>query len=132
VVVPFQPEDYGAQGIGAIQEAIAQVRSHSNPGLKLLGYLLTMVRKVGLHQAFERELRKLYGSDVFQTNVPRAIAFAEAVAARVPITRWKPRSPAALVIHMLAREIEERVKALSSSFQGAESLPDIAAAGGTR
>ena len=114
VVVPFQPEDYGSQGIAAMRAAVAKVRSRPNPGLRLLGYLLTMVqRRLGLHAAYERQLRQLYGSDVFEVSIPRAKDFAEAVSARMPITRWKPRSVGARAIADLASEMERRVAELN-------------------
>ena len=42
VLVPLQPEDYGAQGIADVQASISRVQSGPNPGLKLLGFLITM------------------------------------------------------------------------------------------
>lgn len=60
IIIPVQPEDFGAMGIVDVQESIAMVRAVANPGLNLLGYLLTMVspRKT-LHMAFEETLRSL-------------------------------------------------------------------------
>jgi chromosome partitioning protein len=111
VVVPFQPEDYGSQGIAAIRGAILKAQSRLNPRLRLLGYLLTMVQgRLGLHAAYERQLRQLYGADVFETRIPRAKDFAEAVSARVPITTWRPRSAGAEAISRLAAEIDERIR----------------------
>ena len=43
LVVPLQPEDYGAQGIIEVQESVQLVRSGPNPRLRLLGYLLTLM-----------------------------------------------------------------------------------------
>lgn len=42
LIVPLQPEDYGAQGIIDVQESVALVTELANPGLSLLGYLITM------------------------------------------------------------------------------------------
>jgi chromosome partitioning protein len=130
VVVPFQPEDYGSQGITAIRSAIAEVQAKKNPGLRLLGYLLTMVqRRLGLHAAYDRQLRALYGEDVFGTVIPRAKDFAESVSARLPITSWKPRSIGALAVSALAAEIEARVSELT---QGGLAADEPALALGVR
>jgi chromosome partitioning protein len=127
VVAPFQPEDYGSQGIAAIRGAILKARSRLNPRLRLLGYLLTMVQgRLGLHAAYERQLRQLYGADVFETRIPRAKDFAEAVSARMPITSWKPRSAGAQAIADLAAEIEQRVAVLA--LHGSDE-PVVALAG---
>src|SRR5262245_29201747 len=99
----------------------------------LLGYLLTMVdRRLALHNAYEHQLRALHGSQVVQTNFPRSVTFAEAVAARKPVSRWKPRSSGAKAICALAQEMEERVTALSFGHQANEPSPFIAVAGGAR
>ena len=133
VVVPFQPEDYGSQGITAICTAIAQVQARRNPGLRLLGYLLTMVqRRLGLHAAYDRQLRALYGADVFETVVPRAKDFAESVSARLPITSWKPRSTGARAISALAVELEWRVSGFVHGGPGAGVQPEAARAPGAR
>ena len=39
VLVPLQPEDYGAQGIADVQASISRVQAGPNPSLKLLGFL---------------------------------------------------------------------------------------------
>src|SRR2546425_836165 len=41
VIVPVQPEDYGAQGIAFMREVIAAVQAGPNASLNLLGYLIT-------------------------------------------------------------------------------------------
>src|SRR3954447_16391059 len=54
LIVPLQPEDYGAQGIAEVQGSIARVQAGPNPALKLLGFLITMrsARRT-VHQLFE-------------------------------------------------------------------------------
>ena len=42
LVVPLQPEDFGAQGIADVQDSIDRVVAGPNPGLRLLGFLITM------------------------------------------------------------------------------------------
>jgi chromosome partitioning protein len=109
VVVPLQAEDYGAQGIVYIQKAFDLALGRHNPRLRLLGYLLTMFNKgLGIHTAYERQLRSLYGAQVFQARVPLAKDFKEAVAARLPVTAYKPRSAAAKAVQVVADELSER------------------------
>jgi chromosome partitioning protein len=109
VVVPLQAEDYGAQGIVYIQKAFDLALGRHNPRLRLLGYLLTMFNKnLGIHTAYARQLRSLYGAQVFQATVPLAKDFKEAVAARLPVTAYKPRSAAAKAVKVVADELFER------------------------
>lgn len=112
VVVPLQAEDYGAQGIVYIQRAFDLALSRHNPRLRLLGYLLTMFnRSLGIHTAYETQLRTLYGDRVFRAMVPLAKDFKEAVAARMPVTAYKPRSAAAKAVKAVANELLERAGA---------------------
>jgi chromosome partitioning protein len=62
VIVPVQPEDYGAQGIAVIREVITAVQAGPNAALRLLVYLITMRnRRLGIHTVYERTLREWCG-----------------------------------------------------------------------
>jgi chromosome partitioning protein len=112
LVVPLQAEDYGAQGILAIQEAVARVRAGYNPGLSLLGYLITMYNtRLAIHRAYEQMLRGTYGADVFATVIPYAADFKEAIAQRLTIAQYKPRGAAAKAVQALADEFLSRLAA---------------------
>ena len=106
VVVPVQAEDYGAQGIVYIQRAFDAALAYHNPRLRLTGYLVTMFNKsLGIHTAYNHQLRTLYGEQVFEATVPLAKDFKEAVAARQPVGFYKPRSAAAKSIKVVAEEL---------------------------
>ena len=111
VVVPVQAEDYGAQGIVYIQRAFDRALAHHNPRLRLAGYLVTMFNKsLGIHAAYDHQLRALYGDQVFQATVPLAKDYKEAVAARQPVASYKPRSAAAKAVKAVADELIERAE----------------------
>ena len=115
VVVPLQAEDYGAQDIVSVQEAVAAVRLHANPSLHLLGYLITMFdKRLGIHTMYEGTLRQLYSDEVFTHPFPLAKDFKEAVAARLPISHYKPKSAAAKAAASVAAELLERCAAIGS------------------
>jgi chromosome partitioning protein len=110
LVVPLQAEDYGAQGIVAVMEAVAAVRGRTNAALRLLGLLLTMYdKRLGIHVAYERHLREIYGPDVFEATFPLAKDFKEAVASRLPVSAYKPRSTAAKAILAVGEELVRRI-----------------------
>lgn len=110
LIVPLQPEDFGAQGIADVQESVARVLSGPNPALRLLGYLVTMVSsRRAIHQLYEARLRDLYGPEVFAARVPESIDFVEAIAQRKPVAKYKPRGAAAKAMAALAEEIDARL-----------------------
>jgi chromosome partitioning protein len=118
VVVPVQPEDYGAQGMKSIRRTIARVRAEANAGLVLVGYLVSMFNKaLSVHVTYEGYLRELHGPDVFACVVPQIKDYKEAVTYRKPIVEHKPRSAAAKATAALADEflarLEERISDLS-------------------
>ena len=112
IVVPLQAEDYGAQGVAAIQGSIDHVRAGANPRLVVLGFLLTMFQKsLAVHAGYAADLRAIYGDAVFETVVPHAKDFKEAVMLRKPVVGYKPRSAAAKAIEALADEMLARLEA---------------------
>jgi len=112
IVVPLQAEDYGAQGVAAIQGSIDHVRAGANPKLAILGFLLTMYNKsLAVHSGYADDLRAIYGDDVFETTVPLAKDFKEAVMLRKPVVEYKPRSAASKAIEALADELVTRLDA---------------------
>jgi chromosome partitioning protein len=112
LIVPLQPEDYGAQGIIDVQESIALVAGGPNPALRLLGYLITMhVGRKSIHKLYEEQLRSEYGALVFDAKVPHAAEFPEAIAHRKPVALYKPRGAAAKAVRELAEEVLERIAA---------------------
>jgi chromosome partitioning protein len=109
VVVPLQAEDYGAQGISAIQRAIGRAHREANPRLALLGYLITMYNQsLAIHRAYAEQLRAIYGEQVFATVVPLAKDFKEAVSSRLPISHYKPKGAPAKAMAALAEELLAR------------------------
>ena len=113
IVVPLQAEDYGAQGVAAIQGSIDHVRAGGQPPAgHVLGFLLTMFNKsLAVHAGYAADLRAIYGDDVFETVVPHAKDFKEAVMLRKPVVAYKPRSAAAKAVEALADELLARLDA---------------------
>jgi chromosome partitioning protein len=110
IVIPLQPEDFGAQGLGPVRAAIAAVQAGANPGLRLAGYLVTMFdRRLGIHLAYESKLREMYDMDVFTCVFPRAKDFVEAVSSRQPISHYRPKSAAAKAAKAVADELLDRL-----------------------
>jgi chromosome partitioning protein len=115
LVVPLQPEDFGAQGIADVQESIDRVVAGPNPSLALLGFLITMHNaRLAVHKGFEQLLRTHYGEAVFETMIPISADFKESIVQRKPVSLYKPRGTAAKTMKALAQEIDRRLAGLDS------------------
>ncbi len=113
LVVPLAPEDYASQGLSDVTDSLSLVQATTNPGVKLLGYLLTMVvPRRTIHQIYEDTLRGLYGSAVFTARVPEAVDFVEAIAKRLPIAQYKGKSASAKAIRAVVDELLARIAAI--------------------
>ncbi len=109
-LIPVVPEDYGSQGLTPVRRSIARVQAAVNPGLRLLGLVLTQVQpRRAIHQLYEATLRETYGDRVLAARIPDAADYPEAIAHRLPITHYKPRSAAAKAAMALAEEVLERM-----------------------
>ena len=109
LIVPAVPEDYGTMSLGPVMESIALVTSGPNPALRLLGLVLTMVQpRLGVHQLYEKLLRDIYGENVFASRIPLAADIKEAVAARKPVSHYKPKGASAKAFKALGEEMLAR------------------------
>lgn len=109
VMVPVQAEDFGAQGITYIQRAIDDALAKYNPNLRMLGYLVTLRQRLAIHEAYEMQLRNLYGAHVFETSFGLSKDVKEAIAERLPIHFLRPRCKAAKDVNAIAEEILRRI-----------------------
>ena len=108
-MIPVPPEDFGAQGLRAVHQAL-QNALPLNPDSRLLGHLVTRYDgRLLVHRSYELRLRQHYAEAVLDTVIPEASAFKLAVSARKPVEMHRPNSPAASLTRQLSREILDRV-----------------------
>lgn len=109
IIVPIQCEYYALEGLGQLMQTIELVQSNLNPGLTLLGVVLTMndVRTNLSSQVIE-EVKKYFGKDVFNTIIPRNVRLSEAPSFGEPIVTYDPSSRGAKAYKDLAKEVIER------------------------
>ena len=110
VIVPIQCEYFALEGLGALQRNTDLIRSQLNPGLRVLGYVLTMLdARTRLSQQVVDEVLRHYGDLVFRSRIPRSVRLAEAPGFGQPITRFDPASRGAMAYRRLALEVLERL-----------------------
>lgn len=110
VLVPLQAEYYALEGLGELVRTISAVRRGPNPRLVREGIVLTMHDvRTNLCRDVENQAREVFGSEVFDTVVPRAVRLAEAPSHGKTIFAYDPTSKAAVAYGTLAGELARRV-----------------------
>jgi chromosome partitioning protein len=124
VVIPAQCEDFGVQGVSMIQDSIEHARGLVNSRLKLLGFLPTMfVKTLKIHIDYLRDLRAIYGDDVFNFVVPAAKDYKEAVTMGKCVTEYKPTCKASEAIEEVMGELLARLEARCGLVHDAPTTP---------
>lgn len=85
IVVPLNGETFALDGIGKIIQRYREVKESINPNLQILGYVFTLMRKCGLHDATRESLHKLlnmhqWPGEIFATEIRQNVCFAESAS----------------------------------------------------
>jgi chromosome partitioning protein len=110
VIIPLEAADWGAQGIVQVTAAVKHVRERYNPGLVLLGYLVSRFKRArGYQRSYLAKLREHFGPLAFQTVIPDLAGYEKSVTHGVPITLHAPASIEAGIARRLFAEVERRI-----------------------
>lgn len=106
VLIPLQCEYYPMEGLSQLLKTIELIKNNLNPDLKIEGILLTMFDKRNniSHQVTE-EVRKHFGSLVFNTVIPRNVRLSESPSFGKPIILYDASSRGAESYLDLAKEV---------------------------
>lgn len=111
VLVPIQCEYYALEGVSQLLTTIRLIQKNLNPGLNILGILLTMFdKRVNLSMQVAKEVHRYFKEKVFRSVIPRNIKLTEAPSFGKPIFLYDIRSPGAMSYLSLANEVIERSK----------------------
>lgn len=119
-LVPVQSEYYSLEGLGQLLETVNLVRNNLKHPITIAGALLTMYdRREHLSREVAKNLRRYFPHHVYDTEIPRSVALAEAPSFSKPIALYRPDSPGALAYRRLAEEVIAQEKKFSSVPEGA-------------
>jgi chromosome partitioning protein len=108
VLIPVQTEYLALEGLGQLIETIELVRQNLQPGLQVLGVVMTMYdERNRLSQAVFRDLYQYFPNKIFRSVIPRNVRLAEAPSYGKSIRHFDPTSRGARAYEKLAREIAE-------------------------
>ena len=109
VLIPVQAEYYALEGLSQLLSIIQQVRTALNPGLDIIGVLITLYdSRNSLSEQVKKELENYFGTKLFDTVVPRNVRLAEAPSFGKTIIEHDKWSKGARAYKALAKEIEKR------------------------
>ena len=117
LLIPIQAEFYALEGMSQLISSIREVQRSVNPGLGLLGILMTMVQsRSKLCETVTEHARKHFGDRVFESQIPRSVAIAESPLEGAPIViAQKPNKSnrASQSYWEFAREADGRIRAIT-------------------
>lgn len=111
VLVPIQCEYYALEGVSELLDSLMRIRKTLNPELAIEGFLPTMYDdRTTLSRQVASDLRSFFGTQVFQTVIPRNVRLAEAPSHGKPIIFYDISSKGAEAYINLAKEVMSNVQ----------------------
>ena len=109
LIIPIQTEFYALEGVTKLLESMKRVKTRLNPTLDIFGILLTMYDgRTTLSRQVAAEVNNYFGSQVFETIIPRTVKLSEAPSYGIPITQYDPLGKGATAYTNLAKEVVQR------------------------
>ncbi|MBO9714731.1 ParA family protein [Sphingomonas sp.] len=110
LLVPLQCEFFALEGLSQLLNTVERIRSRFNPGLSILGVVLTMYdRRNRLTDQVSDDVRAVLGRVVFDTVIPRNVRLSEAPSHGVPALIYDYKCSGSEAYIALAREVIERL-----------------------
>ena len=114
VLIPVQTEYYSLEGIGQLLETVNLIRDNLAHPIKISGAVITMYdKREHLSREVSKNIRRHFPHHVFEVEIPRAVALAEAPSFSKPIILYRPDSPGAQAYERLAKEVMAQEIALA-------------------
>ena len=108
VIIPIQSEYYALEGLSQLVNTIRLV-TRLNSKLKIGGVVITMYDGRALvSRQISEEIRKFFGSRVFNTVIPRNIRVSEAPSHGVPVMLHDPKCAGAKAYLAITKEFLEK------------------------
>lgn len=113
LIIPMSADILSLVGLAQLKDTIESVRTSLNPGLAVLGILLTKYNKRTLLSRdvleLAQQLAAQIGTKVFETKIRNGVAIAEAPAHGESIYQYNPRSGAVQDYKDFIKEISDTI-----------------------
>jgi chromosome partitioning protein len=128
LLIPVQCEYYALEGLSQLLNTVHLIQHSVNPSLTIAGVLLTMYdARLNLSRQVATDAREYFGSQVFNTVVPRNVRLAEAPSFGKPIILYDVQSIGAQAYIAVAHELIARETAMAKPHHHELTVVDSAA-----
>jgi chromosome partitioning protein len=112
LLIPIQSSYFALEGTDDLLETIEKVRQRPNPGLRILGVVITMHdKRTSLARDIREQIQKVFGGKVFRTVISKSVRLEESPAYKESIFTFAPESTGATDYYSLCEEVIERAEA---------------------
>lgn len=109
LLIPIQSSYFALEGTDDLLETIEKVRARANPGLRILGVVITMHdKRTALARDIRAQIDKVFGSKVFNTVITKSVRLEESPAYKESIFTFAPESTGAAEYYRLCEEVMDR------------------------
>ncbi len=106
VLIPVQTGYYSLEGLGQLLETVSLIQNNMNHPLRISGALITMYdQREHLSREIAKNIRTHFPHAVFNVEIPRSVALAEAPSFSKPVLLYDPSSQGARAYEALAAEV---------------------------
>ena len=110
LLIPIQSSYFALEGTDDLLETIEKVRQRPNPGLRILGVVITMHdKRTALARDIRGQIDKVFGKKVFRTVITKSVRLEESPAYKESIFKFAPDSSGASEYYRLCEEVIDRV-----------------------
>jgi chromosome partitioning protein len=110
LIIPIQSSYFALEGTDDLLETVEKIKSRPNPGLEVLGVLVTLHdKRTTLARDIHQQILDVFGGKVFQVVISRSVRLEESPAYREPIFSFAPNSSGATEYEQLTEEVLARV-----------------------
>jgi len=109
VLIPIQSSYFALEGTDDLLETIEKVKSRANPGLQLVGVLVTLHdRRTTLSHDIVDQIKGVFGEKVFRSMISKSVRLEESPAYKESIFTYAPKSSGAVEYEEVCREVLRR------------------------
>jgi len=111
LLVPIQAAYFAIEGTDDLLETYERIRARPNPGLKVLGVVITLYdKRTNISKDTHGQIRSVFGEVLFKTKITKNVRLEESPAYKETILTFAPKSPGAVEYKKLAGEVIQRVE----------------------